>query len=73
LGNQQTSTEINRREVLKMAFNPETHRQKTITFPHDIYDDIELLAKQEDRNVSQEIIHLLKFALEKYPVKPKNK
>jgi hypothetical protein len=53
-----------------MAYNPETHRQKTITFPLDIYDDIESLSIIEDRNMSEQIIHLLKFAISKYPIKP---
>ncbi len=53
-----------------MPYNPETHRQKTITFPLDMYDDIESLAVKETRNPSEEIIHLLKFAMEKYPIKP---
>jgi hypothetical protein len=53
-----------------MAYNPETHRQKTVTFPLDIFDDIESLSILEDRNMTEEIIHLLKFAIDRYPVKP---
>jgi hypothetical protein len=53
-----------------MAYNPETHRQKTVTFPWDIYDDICSLAEKEDRDETKEIIHLLKFAIDNYPVKP---
>ena len=38
---------------------------RTVGFPHDLYARIEELARQEDRDVTAQIVRMLRQALEK--------
>jgi hypothetical protein len=49
-----------------MVYNHNTHKQKTITFPKDLYAKIEKLAKKENRDFTKQTLYLLKKVLQEY-------
>lgn len=59
-----------------MPYNKSTSKktiQKTFRIPVDVYETIERLAEENDRDFTKQINHMLKKYIEIYDIKPTNK